>query len=407
MKRLIVVLGVVTASAGAAVLTPGQGAPAIETRPSFDIAVPHAPAPVRIGRDRRLRYELHLTNFASRPLGVERVRVTDAAGGRVLTDLAGDALTSAMVPVAPLPNARQILPGGRAIVYLDAMLEGPVPTSVRHHVDYVSDEATRVSGAIRSGEQAVDARPLPILSPPLRGGPWTAVHHPAIERGHRRVIYTMAGRARIPGRFAIDWMRAGAPDGGKVEDGLGAEVLAVADGVVASTRDGVPEPPPGALRPRVGLADATGNYISLDLGGGRYAFYEHLLPGLLVRPGQSVRRGQVIARLGSTGQASRPHLHFHVADADSPLGAEGLPYLLKGFSVVGSYPSLADFQASRPWTAAGGGAASPALPAPYTIVSFDERESRKTAARHCDPPVRSRSEAAARSAFSSSRPGQC
>lgn len=73
----------------------------------------------------------------------------------------------------------------------------------------------------------------------------------------------------------------------------GEPVLAVADAVVSAVRDDVPESIAGAPPPS--LADETGNYIALDLGGGRLAFYEHLAPGLSVRAGDRVRRGQVSA----------------------------------------------------------------------------------------------------------------
>lgn len=61
--------------------------------------------------------------------------------------------------------------------------------------------------------------------------------------------------------------------------GHGADVLAVADGLVAAARDDVPESATLSDHPRHSLEDATGNYIALDLGDGRYAFYEHLEPG--------------------------------------------------------------------------------------------------------------------------------
>ncbi len=63
---------------------------------------------------------------------------------------------------------------------------------------------------------------------------------------------------------------------------------------------------------------ASGNYVALDLGGGRFAFYEHLQQGsIMVKPGSGCTRGEVIAKLGSSGSTSiGPHLHFHVADAN-------------------------------------------------------------------------------------------
>src|SRR3546814_17233754 len=48
-------------------------------RQSFDVQVPVSPVPVRIGDATRLRYELQLTHFASRPMTLMRVRILDAA----------------------------------------------------------------------------------------------------------------------------------------------------------------------------------------------------------------------------------------------------------------------------------------------------------------------------------------
>jgi murein DD-endopeptidase MepM/ murein hydrolase activator NlpD len=119
------------------------------------------------------------------------------------------------------------------------------------------------------------------------------------------------------------------------------------------------------------MADATGNYVSISIGAGLFAFYEHLMPGLRVEPGDRVKRGQVIGRLGSTGQASRPHLHFHLADADSPLGAEGLPYHLQGARTLGAYRSIAAFEAREPWQTGVTNSAGPTFPAPNAVVAFD------------------------------------
>ena len=49
-----------------------------------------------------------------------------------------------------------------------------------------------------------------------------------------------------------------------------------------------------------------------------------------------MRRGQVVGLVGNSGNSTEPHLHFHISNASSPLGSEGLPYLLPSFEVEGS-----------------------------------------------------------------------
>jgi murein DD-endopeptidase MepM/ murein hydrolase activator NlpD len=53
-----------------------------------------------------------------------------------------------------------------------------------------------------------------------------------------------------------------------------------------------------------------------------------------VKPGDRVRRGQVLGLVGNTGVSSEPHLHFHVMDGPggpSHLAADGVPFVFDRF----------------------------------------------------------------------------
>ncbi len=59
----------------------------------------------------------------------------------------------------------------------------------------------------------------------------------------------------------------------------------------------------------VGQQFFAGTMVILDHGMGLYTMYFHL-QDILVQPGQHVERGDLIARVGSTGRATGPHLHW-------------------------------------------------------------------------------------------------
>ncbi|MEZ4647225.1 MAG: M23 family metallopeptidase [Candidatus Eisenbacteria bacterium] len=67
----------------------------------------------------------------------------------------------------------------------------------------------------------------------------------------------------------------------------------------------------GGIVTRAGWDDVYGNCLLLDHGDGIQSFYGHNRD-LLVGEGDSVRVGQPLGRLGSTGRSSAPHLHFEV-----------------------------------------------------------------------------------------------
>ncbi len=75
----------------------------------------------------------------------------------------------------------------------------------------------------------------------------------------------------------------------------GSSIYATADGVVG----------------RAGWANGYGNLVELDHGRGIQTRYGHL-SAILVQAGQRVKRGDLIARMGSTGRSTGTHLHYEV-----------------------------------------------------------------------------------------------
>jgi hypothetical protein len=91
----------------------------------------------------------------------------------------------------------------------------------------------------------------------------------------------------------------------------GKQILAAAPGTVVTAIDGVPDNEPGSMNPLC----AVGNCLIIDQGSNEYAVYAHLKPGSLrVHRGDKVRKGQLLALCGNSGNSSEPHFHFHVQD---------------------------------------------------------------------------------------------
>ena len=267
-------------------------------------------------------------------------------------------------PPAAAGDPRTIGPGLRAVLRMWVSVDTPaIPSGLRHRlfVETTSATGAKLAGTLDSLRTEVRRQGIPTLDPPFHpGGRWLAGNGPSNTSVHRRTLLALHGRARISQRFAIDWVKYGDDsmlyrgDPAKNESwyGYGEEIVAAADGVVTEAKDGIPDNTP-LSRPAVPITVETvaGNHVMIEHERGRYALYAHLQPGSVrVKLGDRVRRGQVLGLLGNSGNSDAPHIHFHLCDANSPLGSEGLPYLMERFEVLGRMEMPEDLGKMAPWT---------------------------------------------------------
>jgi murein DD-endopeptidase MepM/ murein hydrolase activator NlpD len=156
--------------------------------------------------------------------------------------------------------------------------------------------------------------------------------------------------ARTPQRYAIDFI--GVDDNGRAvrgdfrkssnDDwiGFGHEILAVHDGTVHATRDGIIDNQPLAELPAPSSPSAAatyGNYVIIKSDDGPFVHYAHLQrDSVAVKTGEAVRRGQAIGRLGNSGNTNGAHLHFNITDSPEPESTQGVPFVFDTVESLGS-----------------------------------------------------------------------
>jgi len=304
--------------------------------------------------ENHLAYEMRITSFQSEqdPIRLVKLAIFDGAGARPLKVVEGAGLYSLLARSAredgPKDGVRIASGQSRTLFLWLTLPTGARPEFLRHQLTFRTENGV-IQRADDVRAQVAEAAPIRIAAP-LRGGRWLAAEGPGNPYSHHwGSMVAIDGRLTDPQRFAIDWFGldegdrpfrgAGPPATTRDEDwiGYGHEVAAVADGVVVDARDGVANGTP--LAPQDVPDDLTnrtlyGNFVVLKIAPGTYAHYAHLKAGsLTVRIGQHVRRGDVIGRLGQTGAAGAPHLHFHISDRPGFEQSEGLPFLFDSFAV--------------------------------------------------------------------------
>ncbi|HTQ81133.1 MAG TPA: M23 family metallopeptidase [Thermoanaerobaculia bacterium] len=229
---------------------------------------------------------------AARPGDAVLVRVIGAIEAAPEGKLAGRALQfwregaewRALAPLTlevPVGQARvEAVAGG---VSLEASLEvvppGFASASIELPKKYVEPPASARKRMAADRAAFVEAQKRPFSPPLFRSG------------------FGWPRPRRATGRFGdqrlVNGKKASVHYGLDLSGERGAPVEAAADGVVALVRN----------------AYLSGNTLLLWHGAGVYTLYLHM-DRIDVQQGEEVRRGQVVGRVGSTGQVTGPHLHW-------------------------------------------------------------------------------------------------
>jgi hypothetical protein len=320
---------------------------------------PSARAVLGTDGKRHVVYELVLTNANATPATLQKIEVLDASDpSHIVATYDGNILQSQLKTLGktPVTNGNIEFNGARVFLVHLAFDQGaPVPQRLLHRITLLGGAGPAPTPQTPAHLEYTVA-PLEVqtkvvaIGPPLKGGRWVALNGCCDPNGvHRPSSQTVDGGLYFAQRFAIDWMRL--DDQGRLLNGdttnvhsypdYGADVLAVADGTVVAAVDKFDDQTPGTLPDvkSMSLETVDGNNVVLDLGGGNFAFYAHLeRKSVAVSVGDHVKRGQLLGKLGNSGNTSAPHLHFHVMGSPSALGSDGLPYVIDSFEFEGAIP---------------------------------------------------------------------
>jgi len=293
-----------------------------------------------------LAYELYLSNFGKKPLRIVGLRVHGSQGASFDTTIEGDPLKASFIALGSAdhlkPQDPVLAPGATAMLFVFLNFGSrKTPATLDNSLVVEPDgDAANVQLIPLASLHVEKLFAAPTIDAPLIGDRWQAANGPSNTSLHRRAVIVLDGKAKSPERYAIDWIKLG--DDGNTFSGdehqnssyhaYDVPIAAVADGRVVEALDGIAEniPHSGKMAIEMTPAVMAGNNIVEDIGGGHYVGYAHFRPGsITVKKGDSVRVGQVLGKLGNSGNSTEPHLHIQICDGPSFLACDGVPMQFK------------------------------------------------------------------------------
>ena len=209
-----------------------------------------------------------------------------------------------------LDSLRRAEDGLRAIVGAppaaadETVQEGPVsPTGGEQHTPTTAD----LSEALEMIEERLSTRrsSIDLLAETMRREFPGAASYASDSAPHTTPsIWPAAGYVSSP--YGLRFNGTEFHQGIDIAADMGTPIVATADGVVTAA----------------GWNGGYGNMVDVDHGGGIVTRYGHA-SAVAVTVGQQVRRGEVIAYVGSTGRSTGPHVHYEVRVDGQPVNPAG------------------------------------------------------------------------------------
>jgi hypothetical protein len=194
---------------------------------------------------------------------------------------------------------------------------------------------------------AVSGVKASVLASPVAAGDWYMSEGCCADYTHHRNGFVpVNGAGQVPQRFAIDFFKVDAE--GKTWEGdpsrldsyfsYRAPILSAAAGTVVRSVDVFKNTTALPAAPSLSsITETVGNHVVVQIGPGRYLLYAHMDPGSVrVKVGDTVKVGQELGLIGSSGNSTTPHLHFQLLTEPTFFPTDSLPYVFDRFTLLGS-----------------------------------------------------------------------
>ncbi|MCK9426715.1 MAG: M23 family metallopeptidase [Ignavibacteriaceae bacterium] len=316
---------------------------------SYEMKVTFAPIEVKSTDGKiNLLYSVEIPNFEKDGYTLKDFQVLNAANNTRLCSISdtGKYLLIHPPTTASIPEQLYAYPmfGHATYRFSIGLVLDPaqVPQKIKHRLVLLKDAKETT---IEAAETAVSKEPVTIVGAPFKGNGFVSEcttaflpfnHHPTYQ-------LTYKGMTRVAERYCVDWLKV--DSAGNLFHGdkticsnwyvYGQNIYAATAGEVVFVQDGMPDQSPVGTVNDVNLYNGTGNSVTI-MTGVSYAVYGHMIANsITVKLGEYVNKGQLIGRVGNSGNSNAPHLHFGIHSEFPYYISEGLPYYIDSFEKAG------------------------------------------------------------------------